>query len=54
MDSIEKMDKEDYELKYESEITWSCVLSDGTIHKLQPNGNLKCVIYVIIIYKFNK
>lgn len=45
LDSIEKMDKEDYDLKYANEITWSCVLSDGTMHKLQSNGNLKYVTY---------
>lgn len=39
------MDKEDYDLKYANEITWSCVLSDGTMHKLQSNGNLKYVTY---------
>jgi len=45
LESIEKMDKEEYELKYENEITWSCVLSDGTMHKLQPNGHQKNVSY---------
>lgn len=45
IDSIEKMDKLEYELKYGSEITWSCTLSDGTLHKLQPNGNMNPVSY---------
>ncbi len=45
MDTIEKIDKQDYELKYENEITWSCVLSDGTLHNMQTNGNQKYVTY---------
>lgn len=45
MESIEKMNKEEYEFKYSSEITWSCVLSDGSLQNLQPNGHLKQVGY---------
>lgn len=45
IDSIEKMSKEEYDLKYANEITWSCVLSDGSLHKFEPNGNLKNVSY---------
>ncbi len=45
LDSIEKMEKEDYQLKFHNEITWSCVLSDGTMHNLQPNGHQKFVSY---------
>ena len=45
IDSIEKMDKVEYDLKYANELTWSCVLSDGNMHKFEPNGNLKNVSY---------
>ncbi len=39
------MNKEDYESIYANEITWTCVLSDGKLQKLQPNGHLKQVSY---------
>ena len=45
IDTLEKIDKSEYEQKYGGEMTWSCTLSDGTQHKLQPNGNLKPVTY---------
>ncbi len=45
LDSIEKMSKSDYDLKYASEITWSCILSDGTLYKFEQNGHLKNVAY---------
>jgi E3 ubiquitin-protein ligase HECTD3 len=45
LDTIEKMNKTEYEMNYGSEITWSCTLSDGTLHKLKPNGNSKSVSY---------
>ena len=50
LDAIEKANKEDYEFKYGSEITWSCTLSDGTLHKLKPNGSQIPVIYEERIY----
>lgn len=44
LETIEKLDKNEYESSY-SEITWSCTLSDGTLHKLKEDGNLKPVAY---------
>ncbi len=45
LDTIEKIDKKEYSLKYENEITWSCVLSDGNLFNLKPNGSHKKVAY---------
>jgi hypothetical protein len=45
LDSIEKCDRTEYDVKYASEITWSCNLSDGTLHKLKPSGDKKSVLY---------
>ena len=45
LDTIEKLDRVDYELTYGNEITWTCVLSDGTQHKLRPDGNQHPVAY---------
>ena len=47
IDTLEKIDKLEYELKYANELTWSCTLSDGSLFKLQPstNGNFKTVTY---------
>lgn len=45
LDTIEKLDKEEYELNYGTEVTWSCNLSDGTLYLIKPNGNIKPVEY---------
>jgi E3 ubiquitin-protein ligase HECTD3 len=45
LDSIEKCDRKEYDAKYATEITWSCNLSDGTLHKIKPSGDKKAVLY---------
>jgi len=45
LDIIEKIEKAEYEMNYGSEITWTCTLSDGALHKLKPHGNSKSVSY---------
>jgi E3 ubiquitin-protein ligase HECTD3 len=45
LETIEKLERAEYELNYGSEITWSCTLSDGTLCKLKPNGQSKPVAY---------
>ncbi|CAF0837663.1 unnamed protein product [Brachionus calyciflorus] len=45
LETIEKLDEFEYDDKYSNEITWSCVLSDGTLFKLRPDGNLINVKY---------
>lgn len=47
IDTLEKIDKLEYELKYANELNWSCTLSDGSLFKLQPsiNGNIGTVSY---------
>ena len=39
LDAIEKMDAVEYEMKFANEKTWSCILSDGSLHELKPNGS---------------
>lgn len=45
LDALEKMDQQEYELKYANEITWTCTLSDGTLHMIEPDGNSRLVNY---------
>jgi E3 ubiquitin-protein ligase HECTD3 len=45
LETIEKLDKTEYDENYSAEITWSCTLSDGTQHKLVEEGQLKPVQY---------
>ena len=45
LDSIERMDKNEYENKFANEKTWSCTLSDGTNYDLKPNGSQLPVLY---------
>jgi hypothetical protein len=39
LENIEKMDQNEYSLKYADIITWSCVLGDGTVYEIKPQGN---------------
>ena len=45
LDTIEKLNKTEYDQNYGEEITWSCTLSNGTLYKLRPNGNQLPVTY---------
>ena len=42
---MEKINKQDYELKYGELRTWTCLLSDGSVHKLKEDGADKLVSY---------
>jgi E3 ubiquitin-protein ligase HECTD3 len=39
LDMIEKMTREEYEEYYGKEKTWTCILSDGTIYKMDSNSS---------------
>ena len=45
LDAIEKSSSEEYNSKYADDITWTCVLSDGSVQKLKSEGSAKCVRY---------
>jgi E3 ubiquitin-protein ligase HECTD3 len=38
IDSLERMDRDEYDLKYSGELTWSCTLSDGSLYKMKEKG----------------
>ena len=45
IEHMEKINKNDYELKYGELRTWTCLLSDGTVYKLKEDGADKLVSY---------
>jgi E3 ubiquitin-protein ligase HECTD3 len=45
LDTLSKISRNDYELKYSKEKTWSCILSDGTCVELKENGLNEYVLY---------
>lgn len=45
LDTLSKIDKDEYELKYAKERTWSCILSDGSCVELRDNGLNEYVLY---------
>lgn len=45
IEQIEKIGREEYEIKYGELRTWACTLSDGTVYKLKEDGGERLVSY---------